>query len=349
MNCVISKYILVLIFAFAGTVVIAQRIDRTYQTAERLFYEERLVEALEGYSMVIEMDSDYQDADYKAEICRLLTIDRDKELGTIEAFAETKGKRDKFYHYWLGRIYASRYKFIEAIASWKRFLDSQAMKSREIIAETKKFIEDAKRKIAFFENTDQYEIHQLPSPINTEKAELSPAYFVRKDELLFASDRDGDKFKIYHAIRNNEDWQDIREISILGEFTRENANIEVVDEDGRLFIFRHDKGGDLFFSQTRNDNWLLPVEFDSKVTSAHIKSHFYINEHEDRIIFASDKNSKTHGLDLYQTFRDVSTGKWSKPAPFGLSINSDRLMHLEIHLFQSVTSKKVKLSSSKCY
>ena len=307
--------------------LLAQKAEKAYERAEDLFYSEFLLEALYAYQDVLAIDPGYQDAVYKAEICSHLTIGRDNPLDKMLEYAETYGKKDKFFNYWMGRIYAQKYMFEEAKGAFELFLDRRGSKSKEIVSETKDFIAEAERRLSFFYNTDNYEIHQLDAPINTEGAELSPAFFKENDELLFMSSRNSgskETFAVYHAIKENNRWTDVSEITILGQFNRETANLEVVNEDGRLFVFNPAKGGDLYFSESRNGQWVRPVEFDSKVTTTHLKSHFFINEHEDRIIFAtSGKSKKDTDLDLYQTFKDAESGKWSKPAPFNLVINSD--------------------------
>jgi outer membrane protein OmpA-like peptidoglycan-associated protein len=320
------RIISLLIIVLGSLDVQAQKIAKNYEFAEELFYSEFLDEAGIAYQKVVNEQPGYKDAAYKLEICDLLSGDRDKSLDKILSFEDTYGKTDKFYNYWLGRIYVSRYQYEDAKLSFNAFLERRGTKSKEIINETKDFIKEAEKRLDFFDKTDNYEIHQLEAPINSPSAELSPAFFVKKDELLFASNRStgGSKesFSIYHAVRNNDRWEDISEITILGEFARENANVEVVDEDGKLFLFDRGKG-DLFYSESRNGQWVQPVEFDTKLKKAHIQSHFFINEHEDRIIFATAaKGSKRTDLDLYQTFKDPESGKWSKPAPFNLVINT---------------------------
>ncbi|MEL7148138.1 MAG: OmpA family protein, partial [Bacteroidota bacterium] len=107
------------------------------------------------------------------------------------------------------------------------------------------------------------------------------------------------------------------------EFPRKQANIEVVNSDGKLFLFRNVKGGDLYYSNPTGDGkWAEPKEFDSKISNTHLEAHFFINQSEDRIIFASDKDGKSKGLELYQSFKDAS-GDWSKPAPLSDIINSE--------------------------
>lgn len=326
MNMVkLGKDALPILFILVGFCLNAQKIGKLYDQAEDLFYSENLIDALEGYQLVLAQDPTYEDAEYKAELCSLLTSFREKPLDKILSYESTIGAKDRFYNYWLGRIYVDRYMYIEAVDVWKKFLKAKTRKSLEIRDETKEFISDARKKLVFFDNTDDYEIHQLGGEINTEGAELSPAYFEAKDELIFASSRGtsgrDESFKIYHSIKQDDGWTDITEVAILGQFTRQTANIEVVDEDGKLFLFSPKNKGDLFYSETTNGKWTLPVEFDSKVTSTHLKSHFHINEHEDRIIFATE--AKKSGLDLFQTFRNPKSGKWSKPAPFADIINSD--------------------------
>ena len=317
----------VLVGLFLAINVSGQKVDKIYERAEGFFYDEMLELALLDYQSVLELQPGYKDAEYKAEICSLLTDSREKSLDKILSYNESFGKRDKFYKYWLGRIYVTRYQYEEAKQSFQQFLDGRGTKSSEILTETKDFIKEADQRLQFFYNTDDYEIHQLESPINSEAAEMTPAFFVDKDELLFASNRSSncptDRYSIYHAIKKNDRWTDITEITILGDFPREVANVEVVDEDGKLFLF-NPKKGDLFYSESRNGQWVQPVEFDTKLKAAHIQSHFFINEHEDRIIFSTTVKGKDRGdLDLYQTFKDPESGKWSKPAPFNLVINTE--------------------------
>ncbi len=167
----------------------------------------------------------YKDSDYRLELC-LLTQEahRERPLDAIIKYSEIKQKTDKFYHYWMGRVFANRYMFPEAVESWRKFLKQKAYKSEEIVMETKDFIAQTERLIAFFDNPDNYEVHQLGKPINTEYAELSPVYFEEKDELLFASNRlnpDRDDFIIYQATSGDMGWNAPTEISVLGSFKRE--------------------------------------------------------------------------------------------------------------------------------
>lgn len=81
---------------FLGYNLSAQNVEKLYLEAEKIFYEERLDDALIGYQKVLAENPNYEDADYKAEICSLLTKYRNKPIDEILAFGKTKGKKVKF-------------------------------------------------------------------------------------------------------------------------------------------------------------------------------------------------------------------------------------------------------------
>jgi outer membrane protein OmpA-like peptidoglycan-associated protein len=331
------------LFALPATIK-AQNVEKLYAKAYKTFYEEELVEAYKLFQEVMEIDASYEEAAYLSEIAYLLTQDRNKPLDRLLFLQSTQGKSDKFADYWLGRVYASRYKYELALSAWDRFLAQKVYLSKEIKAETRKWMKDAQRRMDFFDTPGKYEIKLLPQPVNSEFDDFSPSFFAGHSELLFTSNRNAepDQLKVYHAIKNGLEWDDIRsitELEIIKELTRDNATIEVVDQDGKLFVYQ-EKGGNLFYSHLENEVWQPLEEFDKLIKKADIESHFFINDHEDRIIFSAD-NGKDRGMDLFQTYKDPETGKWSEPVEFAFNVNSAAdedspyLSHDETRLFFS--------------
>ncbi|WP_179213390.1 TolB family protein [Ekhidna lutea] len=301
-----------------------------YKEAEEVFYDEKFGEALTKYLEIEEIEENYEDIQYKIEICKLLSITQYEDMEPFYSFEEVMGARDKFYYYWEGRILMKEYEFEEALESLKKFISLPAKKSDIILEEARRWANWAVAAKKFMDNPKFYEIHLLERGLNTEYAELSPVYFADKEELLFLSNRDPqrpDQFQIYHSRHEgSRSWSEPEVIYNVGTFTRENSNIEVVAEDGRLFQFRTDKGGDLFYSEPTDSKtgWSVPKEFDSKISTTHLSSHFFINEHEDRIIFSKNVgSSKDPNLDLFQSIKDPESGEWSKPALFATTINSE--------------------------
>ncbi len=323
------RYFFVGIFALMGVEVSSQSLNRFYLEAEEAFLEEHYEEALTLYNIILGIDSLYMDTPYKIEICKLLSDRQYKNISLFNSFRKKMQIEDKFYFYWKGRIHLEAYQFEEAIQSFQIFLRSKEKKKENVIEEVKRWLKWSTRAKEFMDNPADYEIHLLDEGINTQYAELSPIFITQNDELLFLSDRAdffGGKFQIYHTKHTGDrNWSKPTIVEDLGIFARDNASIEVVDEDGRLFYFKKDKGGNLFFSEPIRDSngWSPPTEFDSKISATDLSSHFFINEHEDFIIFAKNVGtSKKKNLDLFRSFKDPSKGNWSKPAPLSSSVNS---------------------------
>lgn len=334
---------------FAINIAFAQSVVKTESKAETYFFAEDFRSALPLYEEVLEKEPNNNLAKYKAEICSLLTYYREKSIDVLLSYEKTRGRTDKFYYYWLGRAYMRKYKFEEAIAYFDKFNNIKAYKSKEIVSEVNRFRDWAIRSKEFFDIPDEYEITPLDGDINSPYSELSPVFFEETNELLFTSNRRSDGkgkdevFHVYHSVKNGDRWDTPTQVKVLGDFPRKQANIEVVNSDGKLFIFRDEKGGDLFYSHpTTQGKWSEPVEFDSKISNTHLEAHFYINQTENRIIFASDKDGKSKGLELYESYKDASGG-WTKPEPLDGIINSE---YDEDSPFLSADGKTLYFSSN---
>ncbi|MEO9476171.1 MAG: hypothetical protein ABJG41_11565 [Cyclobacteriaceae bacterium] len=318
----LSQYILapLLLVLFANSTS-AQKHARTYQDAEEALHAEDYKTALLEYLEVAAIDPNFESTEYKLELCSLMQ-DSDYPLDNYLQL-ETDYSTDEYYYYWLGKVYMSRYMFEDASSTLKLFHQKVEYSGNTEDEDALRLIETSAHLMSFFDNPDNYEIHQLESPVNSDGDELSPVFFEDKKELLFASSRGSvypKVYKIYYVKKDDNGWGSLTEVKTLGRFDETTANIEVVNEDGKLFLFREDNGGDLYYSQPSGETWTIPVEFDSRISNNHLHSHFFINEHEDRIIFSSDERGS--GLDLYESYIDPDNGKWTKPEDFSIDINT---------------------------
>ncbi|MDA0195494.1 MAG: hypothetical protein O2887_10060 [Bacteroidetes bacterium] len=124
----------------------SQNLEKLDKKAEDTFFEEDFVNAIPLYNEILSIDPDNNNTKYKIELCSLLIqSNRTKPLSVILDYAGTQGRRDKFYDYWLGRIYIMRSAFDEAITSWNAFLNLKAYKSQIIVDETNQLLEIASR------------------------------------------------------------------------------------------------------------------------------------------------------------------------------------------------------------
>ena len=327
----------------------AQNLDKKKLKAESLFFTEKFDKAREAYEELKGLAPSYGTGLYRLEICSLLTIAKNKPMTRLESYAGTQGRKDKFYHYWMTKIYFQQNNYKKAIESGTKFVNSKQYKSKEIIQEIKDLRKKAQIIDDYYSKPANYEVEHLHQNVNSNFHESSPVYFRDKEELLFLSSRPvsgekgkGETFYIYESRRDGNEWAKPRRLANLGSYKLENANIEVVRNDGRLFVYTDKSGGDLFYSEMTGGSWSALKEFDAKITDTKLESHFYINEKEDRIIFADRKKGDTKDLDLYQSVKDPNTNAWSAPQHITSKINSDQD---EDYPFLSADEKTLYFSS----
>lgn len=309
---------------------IAQNIEKLEKRALKEFYDENLEGALSTYNQILSVNKKHKEALYRAEICSLLTKYRGKSIDKLIRYGSGQGKKDKFYNYWLGRVHYHQNHFTKAIETWTKFLKIKKFKSKIIISETEAFVERAKLAHEQFSHPENYEVEHLHSNVNSKFSEYSPVYFKEKEELLFLSSRAKDtspskkgEFMVYHSFRDGNEWASPTPIEKFGHFQERTANIEVVNNEGRLFLYKDTKGGELYYSEFDNNEWGDLVEFDSKIVNSGIESHFFINEDANRVLFTARKKGRDADMDILESFRDPSSGKWEKPIPLSETINSE--------------------------
>lgn len=309
----------------------AQNLDKKKFKAEGYFYTEKYEKAREAYEEILEVSPSYNLGKYRVEICSLLTNAKYKSTAILESYSKTQGRKDKFYNYWMAKIYFNQNHFKKAIEACDRFLGLKQFKTKEITEEVKQLKARAVLIDDYYSKPDNYEVEHLHTNVNSTYNESSPVYFRDKEELLFLSSRplNGDNskketFYIYESKRDGEEWASPKVISVLGEYESKNANIEVVRNDGRLFVYLEKKGGELYYSELNGGRWAELKEFDASITSSKMESHFFINEHENKVLFADRKKEGGKDLDIYQSTKDPNTGEWSAPQHITSLINSDQ-------------------------
>lgn len=314
--------------AFLG---LSQNMEKMHKKAQDHFYHDEFYEAMDEYQKILKKDTDNGLVQYRMTICSLLTkYRRQVSIEEVFAFKESQGKEDKFYNYWLGRVYYRQGNFKKAIETWIRFLNIEKYKSAEIIAETKDFIKNAERAELQYSHPQNFEIEQLSPVINSSSTEFSPVYFRKQDELLFLSSKNSsasdERFMAYHSFREDKTWSKPTPVNVLGEFTASNANIEVVNNGGKLYLYRsHGHKGDIYYTEKSANKWLTPLKLDIGLPQAKLESHFHINEKENRILFAHYTTAgHRDNFDIYECRLDPTTGKWSKPSIFATEINSEK-------------------------
>ncbi|HHP7240559.1 MAG TPA: hypothetical protein ACFCUD_02755 [Cyclobacteriaceae bacterium] len=299
-----------------------KKLKKLEAKAEAAFYGENFIEAAELYEELLTLQPGNNYARYHHEITQLLTSKEGKSPKEILKYAANEGAEDKFFNYWMGRIYYKQNMFSKALNSFKAFLDVDAYKSDEIIAESKMLVERCNYILGNIPS--DFMVVHLGNEINSSSDEISPVYFSNTGELLFISSRKNDldnatvQYQIYQTNYAGNKWK----IPVIPNLFR-NAinginNLKISNYENNLLIADNNH---MLNSKREKDQWLNPEKLDSKISRSDFSSDFFISQDGSIIIFSSDK-SVEGGLELYQSKKDEQTGAWSKPTFMGFTLNS---------------------------
>lgn len=305
----------------------AETIKKLMEKADMTLYREQFEEAIVLYDDVLNKKPDHRQAQYHQLIAKHLSSSRGQDLTDLLAFEDSEGHTDKFYNYWMGRVHLMRYEFDLADRHFDAFLNLDTYKSKEIIQETLVFKDIISVAKDYYDNPSEFELEQLDYPINSKHADLSPGYFNDHNELVFTSSRptkewqkSPNDFLVFHTLKESSNgWSTPQILRNIGVLPKTAPKVEVVNEDGKLFIYKNQNGGDLFYSNPEEYGWTIPEEFDSKITTTRLESDFYINDEENMILFASKRGG--NGLDIYASNLKAD-GTWSTPKPIAGKVNS---------------------------
>ncbi len=318
--------ILIHSFAYPQT----KKLDKKYDRALVLMYDEHFDLARIEFEEINLIDPNYKDVEYRLEITYFLDGEHNRSLDRLLSFETTLGKNDKFYHYWLGRVFVKKYMFGEAIGSWNDFLSKDVFKTKEIRQETNEFIRSTETLSTFFEENTDYVVTLLPETINTREAELNPAFSADNQQLLYSTSAISNSKKEIFEIRGSKlegigtdmVWQTPSSIIPLNAVEKNNIRFCLTywKDEVETLIARNN--GILYTSTLSDDQWQNPEKAHHEIKLPALGPDFTVNRKQDRIIFSSRKNLKKNGYDLYEVRYDSILGKWSKPE-FILEINSE--------------------------
>jgi hypothetical protein len=303
------------------TAASAQPADKLIKEADKVFYEEKFYEAYEKYDYIHHLYPDIREIDYQKEVAYLLSEGRGESTQKLHELGKRHRKDDIYYDFWVGRIYLSHYDFEEAKKHFALFLRRQGPKSSLIEEDARALIQQINVAQGVYTVGSNWYVERLPEPINSEYSDLSPSFFSGHDELLLVSARptepvyEADQYHVFHTFKKNGAWNKPTPMHHFGHFDFYSAKIEVVSADGKAFVYKDDNGGNLFYSEPTADNWTELKEFDTNLKKRYVGSHFFIDDQETTVIFASEKGGQ---VDLYQTTK-LGSGEWSDPEPVGIN------------------------------
>lgn len=241
---------------------------------------------------------------------------------------------DAYYH--LGRAYHLDEQFEKAIENYKKFLDLTSRES-ELIPEAKKRIAQCSVATKLMAQSQNVEVLNLGSTINTEFADFSSNISLDGRALYLTSrrpweDKSSDKFRdpllnhfpddIYQATRKGNTWNSLNRMG-MSKAQFNEASVSVSSDERRVYIYNDQSGiGDIYLSDFRDGkfNEISPVDLKGVNDPKWWESHYTISPDGNMIFFVSDKPDGFGKRDIY--FIEKIKGNWSKPKNIGANINS---------------------------
>lgn len=306
-----------------------KKLEKQYDRALVLLYDEQFDIARIEFEEIALVDPDYKDVPYRLELTYFLDGESNRSLDKLLSFEKTIARKDKFYHYWLGRVFVTKYMFGEAIGSWNNFLSRDGFKSKEIRQETNEFIQSTETLSAFFEDNTDYVVTLLPETINTAEAELNPAFSSDNQQLLYSTSAiSRDKKEIFEIrgarlvqMGDESEWEAPKRIPALNAVEENNTRFCLTYWENWVETLIAKNNGELYTSTLVNESWQEPREANYEIKIPALGPDFTTNRKQNRIIYSSDKRLKKNGLDLFEIRYDSVLEQWTKPTPI-LAVNS---------------------------
>lgn len=334
------------IFILSSLRSFSQHYQKNFTEGNFLLLEKNYAGALESYKLAYMSDSSAGNANinYKMGLCYINIPSKKKNALKYLEKAVTNIKKnydetdaheksappDAIYYYGKALHFSGMY--AEAIAQFEKYKVIVA-KNKERVADTERQIEMCKNAIEFSRNPGTITIKNLGDSVNTEYPDYSPVVNAAENILYFTSKKpgttggergvDGSYYEDVYVSRKDSSGRWTYATNVIpGINTTSNEAVISLSPDGRkLFIYRDDNGGDIYYSDWVDGGWTPAVSIGPEVNSSAFESHLSISRDGNSMYFSSDRAGGLGGTDIYRVIK-LPNGKWSEPYNLGPTINS---------------------------
>ncbi len=266
--------------------------------------------------------------------CYLYTPYKDRSVKFLERAVELNVASLEVY-YLLGLAYQQNYEFDKATDQFRFYRQSlspqEAIQERDRLERRMAECRHAKEMIA---NPVRVFIDNLGSRINTEFDDYSPLLSPDGNTMYFTSrrplgrnprqDRVDHKYfeNIYYSLKSDDSWMVAQPLEGRINTRTHEATAGISPEGETLYIYRGDKGGDLFFSRKDNDSWAKARRLPRTITSrGNQETSIAFTSDGRRVFFISDRPGGYGGKDIWTAILD-QRGRWTEPTNLGSTVNT---------------------------
>jgi outer membrane protein OmpA-like peptidoglycan-associated protein/tetratricopeptide (TPR) repeat protein len=326
-----SKFIFIFLFFLSVFSSHAQNLKKILKEADGL-YEDRIYRtAALRYLDALQIDPNDPSTNYKMGVCQLHSANKTKALPYLEKAYKASPDLDPEIQYHLAKAFHYCSKFKEARKMYEAYAKANTQDPEVTEAITKNLLE-CKYGEELLAHPVSAKIINLGKEINSKYDDYVPVIKADESEMVFTSQREGttgggknenfDSFyeDIYISYQINDKWTSAKNIGGPVNTDMEDASIGLSPDGGKLYIYRDDNNGDIFFSKLNGVVWSKPQpvkEINTKYSELHCSSTPDGNE----LYFSSNRPGGFGGFDIYRIAKNEK-GRWQEPQNLGPKINT---------------------------
>jgi tetratricopeptide (TPR) repeat protein len=343
-----KKYILLCLLLASISVSFAQKKSKGIKytkeekaelaRAEFLFDERNYILALPIYLKLSKSHPEDIYVTYKTGICYLYKNDeREKALDYLQKAYDNEPNLDNILFY-IGKAYAARYQFEEAIEYYKKYINTKL--SQEQINDAKKHINWAENGLKLYGKEVDVEIKNIGEPINTEFSEYVPVISSDEAVLIFTyrgerskggrqnkylkPDPDGLYYEdIFISYKVGDKWLTPESIGDNINTNDHDAAIALSPDGQMLFIYKSTPKdqGDIYVSYLNGEEWSTPVSLGPNINTNKWEGSCSISSDGRTLYFSSERPGGYGGKDIYKSVK-LANGEWGPAENLGPTINT---------------------------
>lgn len=301
--------------------------------AKEIFYSGNMNEAVRHFNELLRVDSNHYEYNMLIAFAYLHSnIDKNKAI--VHYLRALKNpKADPYIYFDLGKSYMLCYRFEEAAASFKTFID-KGLKADKMDLPPERYLEMCQNAQLLISLRNNVTIENVGNTVNTTFPDYNACIDADETTLFYSSKQlqsygvllDIDGFKmadVYSSKWNGKQWG-------TGERLQSPINSGMVEDivgispDGEnlLFFFNNEKGfNDIFISHKEKKQYSRPELLSLTVNSDQAEEAASISPDGQWIFFSSNRAGGFGGFDIYYA-RRLPNGEWSNPMNAGPNINT---------------------------
>lgn len=322
--------------------VLAQTDKVLVDLADEMFEFGDYEDALGLYLQATQENPENVRAQYQSGICFLRTTS-----GKAQAFQYFLTAHDldpefsNMILYQIAESYRYAYKFDEAIEYYGKFKEEVNIHRRiftgidtdELIKRSDRRIFECENAKEFLKNPVRVKIENLGEAINSEETDYAPVLTESQKTIIFTSRRAGGRgilkdtdnkyFEdLWIANKEGDKWGAPKNMGEVINTETHESNLGLSPNGQRLYIYKTDNAGDIYFSELKNGKWTKPKSLGKLINSDYREISAVETSDGKQLFISSDRPGGAGGADIYVCKKD-SKGNWTAPTALSSAINTE--------------------------